>query len=425
MDRLTSGGPVHRRRNLLEVPKNPYGCKVNLTAREHDIVALLRSDPMLDAAALAERIGSTRAAVSVHLSNLTRKGVVLGRGYVLRAEADSVVVVGGAVLDTKVRTTAPPVLATSNPGTAAWTAGGVGRNIAENLARLGSPTVLVAAVGADPAAETVLARTSAAGVECSHVVVSPHPTGTYAAVLDDGGDLLVAVADMRATDELAVADLHVVPSLLGGADALVVDANLHASVVRWLLSAAEEAGVVAVLEPVSVAKAAEVAQVLDGSVRLHTVTPNVDELAALVGAAVPDTVDGVAAAALVLHARGVEHVWVRRGTRGSVLSIAATAGDAEAGDAGTASGPTSRPRVVLVSAPATEVADVTGAGDSMTAGYVHALLGGDDPVEAARYGQVLAALTCASADTVRPDLTAALVAAHLTPTDPATEELSR
>ncbi|HSO65098.1 MAG TPA: PfkB family carbohydrate kinase [Ornithinibacter sp.] len=397
---------------------------MKLTTREREIVALLRSDPMLDATALAERLGSTRAAVSVHLSNLMKKGVVRGRGYVLRAEADSVVVVGGAVLDTKVRTTGSPVLATSNPGTASWAAGGVGRNIAENLARLGRPTLLVAAVGDDPAAETVLARTTAAGVECRHVVVSPHPTGTYAAVLDDGGDLLIAVADMRATDELAVADLAVVPSLLGGADALVVDANLDASVLRWLLSAAEEAGVIAVLEPVSVAKAAQVAPLLDGSVRLHTVTPNVDELGALVGRPVPDSAEGVADAALVLHDRGVEHVWVRRGTRGSLLSIAAQPSGTVADDVPGASTASGR-RVVLVGAPATEVADVTGAGDSMTAGYVHALLAGDDPVDAARYGQVLAALTCASVDTVRPDLTAALVAAHLTPTQPATEELHR
>jgi len=384
---------------------------VELTAREREIVDLLRADPLLDAAALAERLGSTRAAVSVHLSHLTRKGVVLGRGYIVRSEAHSVLVVGGAVLDTKVRTAGAPVLGTSNPGAASATVGGVGRNIAENLARLGRPTVLVAAVGGDPAGETVLQRTSAAGVECRHVVLSPHPTGTYAAVLDDHGDLHIAVADMRATDELTVADLAVVPTLLGGADAAVVDANLDATVIRWLLAAAEEAGVRSVVEPVSVAKATAAAPVFDGSVRAHTVTPNVDELAALVGRPVSDTVDDVRAAADLLHGHGLQHVWVRRGTRGSLLSIAGTTG------AGS--------RAVLVGAPSVEVADVTGAGDSMTAGFVHALLDGADVVEAARYGQVLAALTCASADTVRADLTAALVAAHLTPTQPPTEELSR
>ena len=80
---------------------------------------------------------------------------------------------------------------------------------------------------------------------------------------------------------------------------------------------------------------------------------------------------------------------------------------------------------MLVGAPAVEVADVTGAGDAMTAGYVHALLEGASVVESARYGQVLAALTCASPDTVRTDLTAALVATHLTPTQPAIEEIDR
>lgn len=335
------------------------------------------------------------------------------------------------MLDTKLRTAAAPVLGTSNPGTASWTAGGVGRNIAENLARLGSRTVLVAAVGDDLAGESVIGRTGAAGVDCSHVVVSRHPTGTYAAVLDDRGDLLIAVADMRATDELVVDDLAVVPRLLEGAGALVADANLEATVLDWLLSAAKEARVPAVLDPVSVAKATLLAEVLGASRAVHTVTPNVDELAALVGAPVADTVEEIVAAAAVLHDRGVEHVWVRRGGRGSLLSVSGSAaGPGPSGEAtGSAAtpGPSGEPtpRVVRIGAPASEVADVTGAGDSMTAGYVHALLQGADVVEAARFGQAVAALTCASTDTVRTDLTPALVAAHLTPAQPPTEELTR
>jgi pseudouridine kinase len=59
------------------------------------------------------------------------------------------------------------------------------------------------------------------------------------------------------------------------------------------------------------------------------------------------------------------------------------------------------------------VVDVTGAGDSMTAAFVHALLRGDSPVLAARFGQQAAALTVASPETVRPDLTAQLVDAEL------------
>src|SRR4051794_4254516 len=103
-----------------------------LTEREREIVALLRRDPMIGSAAIAEALGTTRAAVNVHLSNLGKKGVIRGRGYVL-SEEPWVVVVGGANMDVKARGAGTAVPATSNPGAASMTAGGVGRNIAENL----------------------------------------------------------------------------------------------------------------------------------------------------------------------------------------------------------------------------------------------------------------------------------------------------
>ena len=150
---------------------------MRLTQRERDIVELLRAEPLLDAAALAERIGSTKAAVSVHLSNLTKKGALLGRGYVVRPEAQSVVVVGGVNMDIKAHSRGAVQLRTSNPGTARTSPGGVGRNIAENLARLGSPTHLVAAIGRDAFGEQVTAMTRAAGVMVDHLVVGDDPTG--------------------------------------------------------------------------------------------------------------------------------------------------------------------------------------------------------------------------------------------------------
>ena len=324
--------------------------------------------------------------------------------------APRVLVVGGAVLDQKLRTRGAPVLGTSNPGEAVAGVGGVARNIAENLARLGTPAVLVAPVGDDLPGESVVGRTAASGVDCRHVVVSPLPTGTYTAVLGDDGDLLVAVADMRATDRLTADDLAAVPGLLAGADLLVVDANPPPEVVGWLLDEAAAARVPVVVEPVSVAKAGGLAPVLARGRPVHTLTPNADELQALVGGPPPRSVDDLLGAAAALHDRGVAHVWVRRGAAGSLLSSRV--------------GPDGPPAtVVAVGAPATEVVDVTGAGDAMTAGFVHALLGGRGEVEAARFGQVCAALTCASPDTVRPDLDRDLVAAHLTPTDPPVEEL--
>ena len=336
--------------------------------------------------------------MSVHLSNLTRKGAILGRGYFVRPAARSVVVVGGATMDIKAHSHEVARLRTSNPGTAVTTPGGVGRNIAENLARLGSPTHLVAPVGSDAFGEQVVAHTRAAGVTV-HAVGRPGlPTGTYLAVLDAGGELLVAVSTMAAAEALTVRDLEPSRDLVANADLLVVDGNVPAEPVAWLLDAAAEAGVRVVLDPVSVPKARRLGALLTPARPVLAVTPNLDELCALLDRTVPDTTPGIARAAPALHELGVTHVWVRRGTRGSLLSSREGTGS---------------PAVHTLRAPAVDAVDVTGAGDAMTAAFVHAVARGDAPERAVAFGQTAAALTVASSDTVRPDLTARLIDAEL------------
>lgn len=271
-------------------------------------------------------------------------------------------VIGGANVDVKARTTAPLVAGTSNPGTVVRTPGGVGRNVAENLARLGSRVALVSTVGSDPDGDWLLQETAVAGVDITPVLRGGR-TGRYVAVLGADGELAVGVADMAATDALLpdVLDLDLIRS----ADLVVVDGNLPAATVDAVLAL----GVRTVLDPVSVPKAERLAPFLDRG--LFAITPNQDELAALGSVA-------------ELHARGVEVVWVRRGAAGSLLS--SSAGEA------------------LLEAPAVSPVDVTGAGDAMLAAFCHRLLAGASLADAAAYGHEAAALTVASPHTVRPDL---------------------
>ncbi|WP_436775386.1 carbohydrate kinase [Yinghuangia sp. YIM S09857] len=363
-----------------------------LTDREREIVDLLRGDPRLAPGEIAERLGTTRAAVNVHLSNLTRKGVVLGRGYIL-SEEPSVVVVGGANLDIKARSAAPAILGTSNPGAGSMAAGGVGRNIAENLARLGTPTYLIAAVGDDAMGERLLADTAAAGVRLDHIHRSRHATGTYTAVLDAAGELVVAVADMTAASELLPEHLGPLRELLSHAGLLVLDGNLSAPAASHVLDLGHAAGVPTLLEPVSVPKAAVLAPLITPDRPLYAATPNREELAALTG--LPTTSDDeLLSAAKHLHERGVAHVWVRLGSRGSLLSSA---------DEGHA----------FVPALPAGVEDVTGAGDAMLAAFAYALLAGHPPRTAVDHGTAAAALTVESAHTVRPDLSPRLLAQAL------------
>ncbi len=358
-----------------------------LTEREQQIVDLLRRDPLMRTEALAAALGTSRASINVHVSNLGKKGVILGRGYVL-AERPGAVVIGGANVDMKARSTATATSQTSNPGHGSMAPGGVGRNIAENIARLGDRVHLISVVGRDPMGDNLLEHTAAAGVRIEYVARTDRPTGTYTAVLDADGELIIAVADMDAATELGPEQLNDARDVISTAGVLVIDGNLSLDVLDYALDLSE--GVRTVFEPVSVPKAAGLKDAIDD--RVFAVTPNRDELAALTG--LPTRTDRqVRTAAHALHARGVELVWIRLGQRGSVLSAVDHA--------------------IEMAAIPTTVEDVTGAGDAMLGAFCHVLLDGGSAEEAARFGHAAAALTIASPHTVRPDLTPRLVRAAL------------
>ena len=288
-----------------------------------------------------------------------------------------VVVVGGTNMDVVARTSAPLVPATSNPGHTRISPGGVGRNIAACLGLLGAPVRLVSAVGDDAFGDEALRVTAACGADVGAVRRVPGATGTYTAVLDDRGELVAAVSDMAIVDALELDTVHLTDAAL-----VVVDGNLAHDQAARVVGAAADAGVPVAFEPVSVAKAARLADLVRD---LFLVTPNADEIAALTGRPVADWRASVGD----LHARGVEHVWLRHGAEGSWMCSR----DAD---------PVHLPAV------AATVVDVTGAGDAMLAAWVAAWLGGADPVAAARDGHLAAAATIESPHTVRPDLSAAM-----------------
>ena len=358
-------------------------CDQVLTGREQQIVDLLRRDPLMSAESLAVALGTTRASINVHVSNLGKKGAILGRGYVL-AESPGAVVVGGSNMDLKARSHAPATSHTSNPGHGSMAPGGVARNIAENLARLGDRVHLVSVVGRDALGETLLSQTVAAGVRIEHVARTDRPTGTYTAVLDADGELIVAIADMEATAELGPELLQRARDVIATAGVLVLDGNLSRETLEHALDLS--GGVRTIFEPVSVPKALGLRDALDH--RIFAVTPNRDELAALTDLPT-DTDREVHHAIAALLDRGVELVWVRLGDRGSLLATA--------------------DETLHVPALPAGVEDVTGAGDAMLAAFCHVLLAGGTPQHAAHFGHAAAALTIASPHTVRPDLTPRLI----------------
>ncbi|MEO6779085.1 MAG: PfkB family carbohydrate kinase, partial [Gemmatimonadaceae bacterium] len=189
-----------------------------------------------------------------------------------------VVVIGGSNIDHKSQTFGSAIAGTSNPGRSRSTLGGVGRNIAENLARMGARTTLLTAVGDDADGTRLLQDTAAAGVDVSCAVRSLGSTGSYTAILDERGDLIIAVASMGAMMSLSAEAIAACSDIIATARVLVLDCNVPEAA---LLHAAEIAmmnTVPVLVDPVSVAKSISIKTLLDAGLPLHTVTPNCDEL---------------------------------------------------------------------------------------------------------------------------------------------------
>lgn len=297
-----------------------------------------------------------------------------------------VVVIGGANLDIVGHSFKPLVSRDSNPGFVRRSAGGVGRNAAENLARLGIETALVTAFGNDSAAHEVSERCEAVGVDLSGSIRVELPGSLYLAILDEGGEMALALSDMRALDRLTPQVLEERRELIDGAQLLVCDANLPAETLGWIAS---EARPPILFDPVSTGKAVRAAPIVG---RLSAIKCNSAEAAMLLSNGSRVT-DDPARLARRLVATGMLAAYVTSGAGGVHY----------ADDVGSGHLP----------APRTTLADATGAGDAFTAGVAAAMLAGVSARHAADFGTKLAGLTLASEHTVSDHVDETLLALEM------------
>lgn len=293
----------------------------------------------------------------------------------------NVVVIGSSTLDMKGRPNSALVSGTSNPGSIRISPGGVARNVAENLARLGVSTVLLSAVGDDGTGRNILEVTQAAGVDTSRVLASSqYPSATYLAIVDEEGNLVLSIDDMDVVKLVTPKYVYAHRQWISRASVMVLDANLSPATIKSALAIAAKAEVPVCVDPVSVALAPRVQPHLD---QVSLVVPNADEAMVLCGLSASDRFEAMAAAQS-LTATGVDAAVVTLAEKGLVYATSEESGH--------------------VPAINVEITDPTGGGDALTAAVVFGLVNGFSVSEAVRLGVSAATLTLTCSDTVCPDL---------------------
>src|SRR4051794_28562466 len=121
----------------------------------------------------------------------------------------SIACIGAAHVDRRAHALGPVVPGSSNPVRIGTASGGVARNVAENLARLGCAVSLVSRVGSDPEGAALRAGLADLGIDIAGLARSDTAsTASYTALLDPSGELVVGLADMAIYDELTPAALE-------------------------------------------------------------------------------------------------------------------------------------------------------------------------------------------------------------------------
>jgi len=302
-----------------------------------------------------------------------------------------VLAIGTAALDIKARLARAPLPTTDVPGQITIKAGGVARNIAENLARLGVPIVFAGIMGDDSQARLLIDLSRAAGLDVQPLPRSaPAPDDFYRlklpavlppailnVVLGPDGRQIAGAFSGDILDALQPHDLDSLHDLIESAPAVICDGGLPSDVLIALRERLPE-DTFFYCNPGSMALAPRLEPLLD---RLDLITCNHLEAQALTQV----KVDGPAkliSAALLLVKQGVKRAVVTFGARGLAYA------DGE--------------RSLYQPARPANLVDATGAGDALAATMIEALLR-DEPIGSClQRGLAAAALTCESEDTVAP-----------------------
>ncbi|WP_042418288.1 carbohydrate kinase [Geomicrobium sp. JCM 19038] len=341
--------------------------------KERLVIDQIRRNPYVTQNELANELQLSRSAVAGYISSLIKKGIIVGRAYVLPEEG-TITCIGGANIDRKASLKSNFQKNTSNPVSTTQALGGVARNIAESLGRLSVPVTLLTVIGDDQEGIWLLDKTTPY-VDTSHVLKLPGKnTGSYTAVLDDSGDMIVAFADMDICEDVEVNFVRDKWSVIRSSKHVLLDTNFSTEVIEEIIRSCKEDQVPLCIAPVSAPKIKQLPEDLNGVTYLVC---NYGEAIELIG----HKGDGYEQLADGILNKGVENVVITDGKNGIYYKQKqGTTNHLEAAEV--------------------HVTDATGAGDAFVAGLLYALNEDKTLEEACHVGMNCSALTLSTYETV-------------------------
>ena len=279
----------------------------------------------------------------------------------------------------------PMNMSDSNPGRVEYCPGGVGRNIAENLHRLGADVRLISVIGDDPGGEFIKSSSARIGLNIEHslfIKSEDSITSVYIALMDTDGEMKLALSDMGIIEEMSIEFLESKTGIINESAIVVLDTNLPERAINFILDKFKGEKRF-FLDAVSARKASRAAFRI-GS--FDTLKLGRMEASVLSGIEIPDDAmsSKLEEAAHRLIARGVDRVFITMGKDGVYTAKA--------------------DRSFFTPVRQVPQLNTSGAGDAFMAGVVYGTLRAWDEEHIVSFSMAMAGITVQSKHTVSPEM---------------------
>lgn len=274
----------------------------------------------------------------------------------------------------------------SIPGHIKISFGGVCRNIAENLARVGVNTQFISTLGDDENGKSILEHSRKLGYNMENsLFLEGESTPTYLAILNHQGEMESAVVDMESLNKMDEAFVDGKHEVFENAEYTIVDSD-NPILLEYILKKYQGKSKF-ILDPVSAKKAKKIRHLVK---YFHTIKPNRFETEALCGFKI-ETNDDLRKAGRFFIEQGVKNVFISLDADG-IYYITSE------GEEGT-----------LACCEPIDVKNVTGAGDSFVAGIGYGYMNNLNIKDTLRYSVAMSIITITHEETINPKMSHELV----------------
>ena len=354
-----------------------------MTDREREILEILKKNPMISQQELADLLNISRTSVAVHITNLMKKGHILGKGYILKKE-NYVTVIGGSNMDIQGFPVNPLVMYDSNPGKVEISLGGVGRNIAENLSRLDVNTKLISAIGNDLYGNTILSQCKDLNIDISDCFISDeYATSIYISILNNDKDMQLAISHMDIIEKLDESFIHSKYSSINNSNAIVIDTNLSQDTIEFITRTYSHLPIF--VDTVSTAKCKKIDNILH---RFEGIKLNKYEAEKLSGIKI-NTIEDAKISSEYFIEKGVGSVFITLGSDGVYCA--------------------NKHESLHIEGIKINIVNATGAGDAFMAGIIYGFMNNLTLSETAKFSVGASILALSHKNTINPNISVDLI----------------